>query len=107
MSSRRVHLTLSLLSLAYALFTVPLVPVELGNLLDPYQAMVLYSWYWWMYAINVLIYVATSEDFRKIYKLFIVDLFEATLGPVKDSLVRSCRKRVEWQPEQLELDRVQ
>ena len=107
MSSWRVHLTLTLLSLAYALFTVPLVPVELGNLLDPFQAMVLYSWYWWMFAVNVLIYVATSEDFRKIYKLFLIDLFEATLGPVKDSLMRCCGKRKKWQLEQLELDRVQ
>ena len=36
--------------------------------------MALYSWYCWMYAINVIIYVVSFE-FRKVYKMFFEDVF--------------------------------
>ena len=37
--------------------------------------MALYSWYCWMYAINVIIYVVSSSEFRKVYKMFFEDVF--------------------------------
>ena len=37
--------------------------------------MILYSWYSWMYAINVIIYVVSSSEFRKVYKIFFEDVF--------------------------------
>ena len=39
-----------------------------------FQSMALYSWYCWMYAINVIIYVVSFE-FRKVYKMFFEDVF--------------------------------
>jgi len=36
--------------------------------------MILYSWYCWMYAINVIIYVASSSEFREVYKIFVKDI---------------------------------
>ena len=40
----------------------------------PFQSMILYSWYCWMYAINVVIYVISSSEFRKVYRIFFEDV---------------------------------
>ena len=40
-----------------------------------FQSMILFSWYCWMYAINVIIYVVSSSEFRKVYKMFFEDVF--------------------------------
>ena len=72
-------MTLLVLSLAYLLFTLPLLPVKLGTVLAAYQSMVIYSFYCWMYAVNVFIYVTTSKNLREVYKVFLSDVFEATL----------------------------
>ena len=40
-----------------------------------FQSMILYSWYCWMYSINVIIYVVSSSEFRKVYKMFFEDVF--------------------------------
>ena len=37
--------------------------------------MALYSWYSWMFAINVIIYVVSSSYFRQIYQIFFGDIF--------------------------------
>ena len=83
---------LVLLSLAYVFFTGPLLPVELGvqvglivyfsfhlkihfRQIDVFWYLVCYSWYWWMYASNVFIYIVTDQDFRKVYRLFLKDVF--------------------------------
>ena len=39
-----------------------------------FQSMMLYSWYCWMYAINVIIYVVSSSEFRKVYCMFFEDV---------------------------------
>ena len=41
--------------------------------------MILYSWYCWMYAINVIIYVVSSSEFRKVYRIFFEDVFAGFL----------------------------
>ena len=66
-------MTLLTLSMAYMAFAIPIVPVELG-FVDPFWAMCIYSWYWWMYAINVIVYVITSSDFRSVYSVFLHDI---------------------------------
>ena len=43
--------------------------------LTSFQSMILYSWYCWMYSINVIIYVVSSSEFRKVYKIFFEDVF--------------------------------
>ena len=40
-----------------------------------FQSMILFSWYCWMYAINVIIYVVSSSEFRKVYRIFFEDVF--------------------------------
>jgi len=69
------QMMLVLLSLAYVFFTGPLLPVELGVQIDVFWYLVCYSWYWWMYASNVFIYIVTDQDFRKVYRLFLKDVF--------------------------------
>ena len=44
------------------------------TIFSSFQGMALYSWYSWMYAINVIIYVIASSDFRKVYRIFFVDI---------------------------------
>ena len=74
--------------MAYTLFAIPIVPVELGGLLNPFWVMVIYSWYWWMYAINVIVYVFTSRDFRNVYAVFMHDMSY----PVR-TFVRHCLRK--------------
>jgi len=66
------------LSLAYAIFLLPssfpLFPVELGVQIDVFWYLVFYSWYWWMYAVNVFIYMITDQGFRDVYQLFLKDV---------------------------------
>jgi len=60
-----MHVTILLLFFAYAIFTAPLLyPTYLSNntsnnrlQITTFKSMALYSWYVWMYAINVIIYV--------------------------------------------------
>ena len=76
-----INVTLLTLTLAYFLFTFPEVPLEFG-LLDAYLeedqaafvSLCISSWYWWVYASNLLIYVATTRDFRTIYRVFLADM---------------------------------
>jgi len=67
-----------LLSLAYAIFTGPLFPVELGMQIDVFWYLMCYSCYWWMYAVNIFIYIVSDQEFRKVYKLFLKDVFTCT-----------------------------
>ena len=72
----RMNALLVALILCYIVFTIPLVVVELLGL-EAFLSMLLYSWHWWMYAINFFIYVATSKDFRSVYRLFLSDILES------------------------------
>ena len=84
-------MTLLVLSVAYTVFTIPILPVELGGLLTPFYSMVFYSWYWWMYAINVIIYVATSKDFRDVYAIFLKDIFGVSWTPLRYAVMKLSR----------------
>jgi len=66
---------LVVLSLSYAIFTGSLIPVEMGMQMDVFWYLVCYSWYWWMYPVNVFIYIVTDRDFRKVYMLFLKDFY--------------------------------
>ena len=72
-------MTLLVLSLTYACFTLPLLPIKFSNT-SPYGSMVFDSIYCWMYAINEFIYVATCKDFRNIYTLFKDDFLNLAIG---------------------------
>ena len=72
----RMNTLLVTLIVCYVVFTIPLVVVELLGL-EAFYSMLLYSWHWWMYAINFFIYVATSKDFRSVYQLFLSDILES------------------------------
>ena len=67
---------------------MPLVPVHLG-LIDPSYSLVIYSWYWWLYAINVIIYVIVSKDFREIYRIFFRDVLSGSVNSVR-RLLQTC-----------------
>ena len=71
-----MNVTLVMVALIYFILIVPLVPVEF-NLMgeDPaFWSLVLYSAYWWIYAVNFVIYVATMKNYRKIYLVFLRDM---------------------------------
>ena len=59
----------SCVNLAHTVFAISLVPDKLG-FVNPFWAMCIYSWYWWIYAINVVVYVVTSNDFRSVYSTY-------------------------------------
>ena len=65
--------------MAFFLLTIPLLPLEFGLLdiyldKDLFVSLCLMFWYWWLYATNFLIYCATTQDFRTIYRLFMADM---------------------------------
>ena len=67
----------SLLSLVYRLaFTSKVFNFHEWQLLqiDVFWYLVFYSWYWWMYAVNVFIYMITDQGFRDVYQLFLKDV---------------------------------
>lgn len=69
----QIQVTLLVLSLAYFLFALPVLITENTNgneILSIYA----YSWYWWMYAINFILYLITLKDFCAIYTLFFNDV---------------------------------
>jgi len=70
----QIQITLLVLSLAYILFALPVLVIENTNNLKEVIHLTAYSWYWWMYAINFILYLITLEDFRGIYKLFFSDV---------------------------------
>ena len=78
----RMNTLLVTLIVCYIVFTIPLVVVELLGL-EAFYSMLLYSWHWWMYAINFFIYVATSKDFRSVYQLFLCDILESGTNIVR------------------------
>ena len=104
MNETKIQLTLLLLSLSYAVFTIPLLPVELGGLLSPFYSMVFYSFYWWMYGLNVVIYVATSRDFREMYRIFLQDMFAVTVVRLRDGVRRRLGRLGSWSPETVRME---
>ena len=79
-----VERLLVMVALIYFILIVPLVPVEF-NLMgeDPaFWSLVLYSAYWWIYAVNFVIYVATMKRYRSIFMIFLRDMTQL-LGVTK------------------------
>ena len=83
MNLKRIYVTLVILTLSFAVFRVFLrcVPKTISMFFpsddlewDSYFVTVCYSFYWWMFATNALIYVIISQDFRAIYMLFLSDI---------------------------------
>ena len=86
----------------YLRFTIKHVSSKFQPFSHPFQSMALYSWYSWMYAINVIIYVIASSDFRKVYRIFFADILSGICAlPGKVCLFR------EGIPSAIELGRVQ
>ena len=83
----RMNTLLVTLIVCYVVFTIPLVVVELLGL-EAFYSMLLYSWHWWMYAINFFIYVATSKDFRSVYQLFLSDILESVRNIVRHHIAQ-------------------
>ena len=72
----QIQLSLLVLSGAYVAFALPVLIIENMELEDSGElgALCAYSWYWWMYAINFLLYITTLSDFRRLYKQLFSDL---------------------------------
>ena len=60
-------------ALTYFILIMPMLPVEF-NLLDNYYSIVIYSAYWWIYAVNFVIYIATMKNYRTVYLVFLRDV---------------------------------
>eukprot|EP00090_Calanus_glacialis_P001278 TRINITY_DN10896_c0_g1_i1.p1 TRINITY_DN10896_c0_g1~~TRINITY_DN10896_c0_g1_i1.p1 ORF type:complete len:373 (-),score=30.35 TRINITY_DN10896_c0_g1_i1:134-1252(-) len=72
----QIQVTLLVLSLAYFLFALPVLLIENTKGRTELNSLSAYSWYWWMYAINFILYLITLKDFRTIYCLFFNDVCE-------------------------------
>ena len=72
----QIQLSLLVLSGAYVAFALPVLIIENMELEESGEVVYLcaYSWYWWMYASNFIIYIITLADFRKMYRQFFDDL---------------------------------
>ena len=77
----QIQLSLLVLSGAYVAFALPVLIIENMELEESGEVVYLcaYSWYWWMYASNFIIYIITLADFRKMYRQFFDDLFSQCL----------------------------
>jgi len=77
---RNMTKILTTLSISYVIFSGLILPVEWMDKLNlSYEGetaytVIGYAIYMWIYAINVIVYVATSQEFRKMYLLFLADL---------------------------------
>ena len=78
-ASKKVNITLMTVALTYFILIMPMLPVEF-NLLEKwgshpeYYSIVIYSAYWWIYAVNFVIYVATMKNYRTVYLVFLRDM---------------------------------
>ena len=79
----KLQLHLWVLTLAYACFMVPMILVDTGLLgvmvghkREERVGRALYSVYWWMFAMNFVIYVSFIEDFRNIYRYCLISSFK-------------------------------
>jgi len=80
----QIQMTLLALSISYVLFGLPMVIIE-NIVIKKHRDLVslcVYCWYWWMYAINFLLYILTLEDFRKLYRQLLSDM--RILKPMED-----------------------
>jgi len=74
-----INRALWILVVSYLIFAAPLVAIEwleVTNLEDHHIAwatIVGYNWYWWIFAINFIVYLASLEDFREMYAIFLSD----------------------------------
>ena len=78
----QIQLSLLVLSGAYVAFALPVLIIENMELEESGEVVYLcaYSWYWWMYASNFIIYIITLADFRKMYRQFFDDLVTTCLN---------------------------
>ena len=81
--NRKLQLHLWVLTLAYACLMVPMIFVDTGLLgvmvgqgREERVGRALYSVYWWMFAMNFVIYVLFIEDFRNIYRYCLISCFK-------------------------------
>ena len=78
-ASKKVNITLMTVALTYFILILPMIPVEF-NLLDmwgshpAYYSLVIYSAYWWIYAVNFVIYIATMKNYRTVYLVLLRDI---------------------------------
>ena len=71
----KIQITLACLSFSMILFTLPVLVIENISLEDEdFVYLCAYSWYWWIYAINFMLYVATLSDFRKLFLQILNDI---------------------------------
>ena len=85
--TKKVSITLMTVALTYFILTLPMIPVEF-NLVDiwgsdpAFYSLLIYSAYWWIYAANFVIYIATMKNYRTIYMVFLRDVVNV-LGATK------------------------
>ena len=71
----KIQITLACLSFSMILFTLPVLVIENISLEDEdFVYLCAYSWYWWIYAVNFMLYVATLSDFRKLFLQILNDI---------------------------------
>ena len=86
----QLNKTLLILSITYLVFAATLVPIRwlpffgLSENTEILIYDVALNWHIWAYAVNVLVYIATMQDFPKIYKLFLTDAKDTIVSCVRE-----------------------
>jgi len=76
----QLHRTLMLLTLTYVVFCGTLLPVEWAeNYIELKEVkqnltVIVYQWYFWVYAVNNIVYMLSLPVFRKIWLIFLTDI---------------------------------
>jgi len=88
-----LHQSLIALSITYVVFCGTLLPIEWSDkFLDLEEddqstlMIVVYNWYWWVYAVNNIVYMLSLPDFRTIWFLFLRDMRGCMVDGVKSLL---------------------
>jgi len=77
---KSISMTMLILTIAYLAFLLPVLIFETCSPAGSFfpskkKRMIIASWYWWLYGVNFLIYLVSSQRIRDAYKKFLQDVF--------------------------------
>ena len=79
----QIQVTLLILSASYLIFLLPVMIVENTTLRDSALATLgVHSMYYWMFAVNFVIYMLTLSDFRRLYRDLLLDFWSSGIIPL-------------------------
>jgi len=50
--------------------------------------VIVYNWYWWVYAVNNIVYFFSLRAFREIYRIFLTDMYKSAVYAAMQGLAK-------------------